>query len=205
MTVTFPTSSQKCNIRYQTSQIAADEPFDTAHALKIANNANHLADSYAQVRVGWEHSGSYFSGIPGKDTNNGYQLVAPPQGPFPLSIRPDGKSYKIRVQAKASTWATGDVTNWRLLVACTPAQAVRDKDDASRYVTFQTSTTTPAWSSAQLIQLSSGQLESTTWSDPDSLGVQFVMAHLYVYALTTNSSVETRLYGLYAAEYIGTS
>lgn len=98
-------SELKYRVRHTPSTLYAADDLpvgDKATRWAIVNNYNHYADLHGQVRAHW----SARSGGPGKapylEASSTSWTNVLTVGPFPLAMRPDGSSYRVRIRVGAN-------------------------------------------------------------------------------------------------------
>ena len=193
----------------------------------VANNINHYADIHAQQRVNFSGlSTKSNSVISTSETEALVQVFA--SGPFPIALREDGSSYRIRVSvgtAIANAASTGYVA-----VVLAPVDTSREAlldalaapddpaSDAVWYTTWTGSTSAAyrtgaslgpsAWT--RMVGLSSGLVSEYTrpvagltdiGGDPTQR--EACMVSVSVFMKTSNASHAVKLYALNAAEWYG--
>jgi hypothetical protein len=191
----------------------------------ICNNLDHYADSFGQVRWAFSPGVSTFvtkSYLTPRTAdvvvNTWYQITA--SAPFPLPLRADGSGYKLRVRLGGAS-SGGHAVKFALViapVAVAPAVLAASNTDAS----FETATTTSA-SAAWLTGASQGIGAYTTMVALDAAtaagyvrnvdtpvdlsgaasAVSQCLVSVVVYGSTANTGSVPRLYGGFAAEWVG--
>jgi hypothetical protein len=175
----------------------------------ILNNSSHLCDEATQVRVNYAaKDGTYLETV----GETGRQLLMR-FGPFPLRMRPDGSSAKMRVRLNGSLAAAGTED---VLFVLGGADAWRTGVEGDENVaTFELGSTTPGWVDAHTDNIISVPAAETpalltnivsygAVSGADPVAVPIYLAFLHVVAVDQQSANQIRISGVYAAEYIGT-
>jgi hypothetical protein len=174
----------------------------------ILNNSSHLCDEATQVRVNYAaKDGTYLETV----GETGRQLLMT-FGPFPLRMRPDGSSVKMRVRLNGSLAAAGTED---ILFILGDAESWHSGVEGDENVaTFELGSTTPSWVDAHvdnIISVPAGETPSLLTnivsygavSGADPVAVPIYMAFLHVVAVNQQSANQIRVSGVYAAEYIG--
>ena len=191
----------------------------------LLNNLCHYADEYAQVRVAWTSTASAYSGGQGylaPGTTNATFVKLYESHAWPIAMRADGSSYRLRIRtAFARSAGAGTIT---LRVVLGAAVTGGDGSDLRR-TDDGVYTATVASSSAAWVAGTTGATAYTTFlyltpavlaryvpivptSTLDDLGgapasVNQPLVRLRIYAKTSDVASQPRLHGLYAAEWIG--
>jgi hypothetical protein len=199
----------------------------------LANGLLHAADSMAQVRVNYfpilsaaANGQDTFETVESSPTTGTwYRVGGSPFGEWPLTLHADGTPYKLRVRIGVSASSSTASTQLVRVVIAPNSHAVLERDlsaDNVYQISFASGTvgTTPTWvagtsqgdaASATLITVDADTARSWTRdvqvydavssATPRDTMQCLVAAH--VYALTSNASVQARLYALHIAEYVG--
>lgn len=196
-------------IRVPTSAFNDGDPVDVANVRDgLVNNAIHLADECAQVRVNAVFAtGSYAKS---GDFSTGTHIVSQ-FGPFPITLRPDGTSYRLRTRFLVRS-ANGVSVTFHVVLA-PPSLAIDGfAREGTNYAKFSVTSTTETWTApAALLYMDTGVVNasfSPPISTPTAIGeatttsVVAAQAILTVYA-TQASAANARLSGAYAAEFVG--
>lgn len=186
------------------------------------NNLLHLADEYAQVRVAWiapTEGEGYVTGRTASITADRWYPIAS-FGAFPIALRQDGSSYRLRVRLGGSS-SGGHAVKFRLVFA--PQRDALDlvNTTAGDFI-FETATTTSgtgAWltGTSQGVEAWTTQVqippeyaatwmrETSTLSDigGSAVGVQQCLVACSIFGSTANAASVPRLSGVYAAEFVG--
>ena len=206
-------------ISYDGNHLDADEPLNAAHAAVVGNNLQSLADGMSRPLVNWVLA----------DNATALQLSSPFNtnrfkplwigAPFPLSIRPDGTPYGVRVRLRGAANATGSTITARVVLA-TGTKADSASDALGRednVLQGSTTSTTHAWlnlfdsdgNAAKVVTLTPEQVARgrKTFDTTDALSgnrvsVQWVEARIEVWVdgNTTTSTKTFQLSGLHAYE-----
>lgn len=220
------TSIHSARIRMATATYAAAKAFVDPVATRdvVCNNLDHYADSMGQVR--WAFSPgvstfvtkSYLTPRTSSVTvDTWYRITA--STPFPIPRRASGSSYKVRVRLGGASSGGHAVKFAAVLVPLDVAAdllAVSNSD-----CVFETTTTTSAsaaWltgtsqasASATLMQLTSDEADAaTSLTDTPidlsgaSSSVAQCLVNIVVFGSTANTGSVPRLYGGFAADWIG--
>jgi len=202
--------------------LGEDEPFDTVTARAVASNISRLADQSAQVLAAWTHTTLRLT-VPLSTTGfTNYQLLWGSTA-FPVRRRPDGQPYRLRVAIRASHGGSGNVEftvlvvpgRWGddLLGYMIALNAGRISDDAVS--TGKIASGAAAWLTLNRtwVQLQSyGGQDARQGFAPtldavggDSETAIYDTQRIWVVARTdTGSGGNANLFGVYAAEFIGT-
>lgn len=199
----------------------------------VANNINHFSDSYGQRRMQWNARTPAVAGVPeyvARDAANTWSMLAA-TGPFPIALREDGSSYRIRVEVAAAmeSVATGyvavvlapiDVAWTTLYLAQSATGSAGPNPTDAVWVSSSFTSTTPdyrtgaskgprAWTRS--IALTAD--EASRYVVPVSglvdiggaagAGPQCVVA-LSVWGTTATAGVEVRLHAAALTEWVGT-
>lgn len=188
------------------------------------NNLLHFADEYAQVRVAWTPTVTTYSGGTGYLTgrtsalsvNIWYPIAS--YGPFPIALREDGRSYRLRVRIAGAS-SGGHAVKFRLVLAPqseAPARVTQSLD--SIYETATTTSSTGAWLTGASVlsslatQVQATSEETSAWITTtstltdlagDDTGASQCLVSCAIYGSTANVASIPRLHGVYAAEWIG--
>lgn len=206
-------------IRAQTSQWADYAPVDAAFARGLASNAAHLADSSAQVVANWRADDFPIS----RDENAALNDLGVAARPYAIwssqlfhhRMRPDGTSYRIRVRVRAAT-VNGNAAAIRVIVR--GSSGVVPNAGEINALTYSFSSSTPAWLTGGTggdgsgnIYLRSGSEALTDRATLLALGgdpttVRYTASIVQIWGVPTGGGTgdRIRIYGVHAAEYIGT-
>ncbi len=202
----------------------AKKALDPTTSRSLMSNLNHMADEFAQVRVTYSGTVAALSGKAGYLSSRTPTSTATPYAvtswSFPMSIRAQGQSYKLRVRIGGATAnATATATFTAVLSPGNTAPAsVGDASDAV-YVTAGTASTAAAWLTGvsqgagaytTMMEMNAAQV-AACWNDfptkvslsGDPATVTCAWVTLSIFAETTNVTHVPRLYSVYAAEVIG--
>lgn len=187
----------------------------------VHNNLAHFADQSAQVHICWAATG------PGINAATTYFVASESTylsfGPFPLRLRQDGRSYKLRIRIAGAT--TGGDYSVRFFAVIAPAGEAQQHLVAADSV-YQTGVAAggAAWLTGASIgpnayptmieipaSLTSQWVATTSTLDNvggDPVGVEQCLVSLNIRASLTwlgggSSIPQARLHGVYLAEYIG--
>lgn len=195
-------------VRSAANRLDADAPMDTSLFRDcVVNNALHIADVNAQVRVDWViGSPGEFDTFPTRDSGSDEYGKIMVFGYFPINLAPEGSAYKFRVRLYGAS-ASGSVT-FRVAISAHPDLVVD-------FVNFSTSSATAVWLEddpailtvpASSIAGTSSGYESPIKTVATALAagapvpttqVQVPMMCATVWANSTNAE----LHGLYVAEF----
>ncbi len=194
-------------IRVPGASFGEDDAVDTGNARDgLVNNAIHTADMSGQVRVSTLLDGtSFMMGVP--DVYQVQRVI--PFGPFPLSVRSDGSSYRLRIRVLGHSNAGSSVTFRAVL---SPFQSGTPFAEAAVNVSeVATTSTTEAWrdfpstiylSPAQVAAATQGMRYPTTIASTTSFTTSYACLVCVSVYLSQSVSSEARIGGFYAAEYI---
>ena len=221
------TSIHSARIRMATaSYAAATYPVGPVVARDVVcNNLDHYADSMGQQRWTWSPGVSTFvtksyltPRTSGVVVDTWYQITA--SMPFPLPLRASGASYKLRVRLGGAS-SGGHAVKFAIAIApVTEALAIVNASNSD--ASFETATTTSA-TAAWLTGASQGtgayttmvELDATTAAtylrrtttpvDLSGVGseVEQILVSVVVYGSTANTGSVPRLYGGFAADWVG--
>lgn len=191
----------------------------------ICNNLDHYADEMAQVRFQFVPTVTYAAAksfltprTSGVVVNTWYQVAA--SAPFPISLRADGTSYRLRMRLGGASSGGHAVKFAAVLAPVGAAQAV--VNESSSDASFETATTTSA-TAAWLTGASQGSGAYTTMvtlsaaeaalysrmtdTPVDLSGARSAVAQclvsIVVFGSTANTGSVPRLYGVHAEEFVG--
>lgn len=193
----------------------------------VLNNLAHYADEAAQVRIAWgatsatfDDQAVAFQATPDNyDLNYWYPIVS--FGPFPVSLRQNGDTYRLRIKMTMGCGASSSTCDMRaVLCPAEEAFAAVAADDDYVYEVTNTSTSTTSTGSSQgtnawsnmiyaPASLTSGwtrNVSTLTDISGNAVSVEQCLVSLTIFGRTTASvgdPVSPILYGLYAAEYVG--
>lgn len=156
----YGTSTHQGRVRRATATYAAaSQPVDAEAALNvISNNLDHYADSMAQHAMVWSVGKSGYASksyltprTTGVVVDTWYQIAA--SGPFPIMLRADGSSYKMRVRLAGASSGGHAVKFGLVLAPVTAAQSIITDATSSPvvaatdsvFVTATTTSSTAAW------------------------------------------------------------
>jgi len=203
----------------------ADDPMDAVMMRDgVLNNALVLADEYAQVRCNWMSivggSGQGYVGLPSSFAADTWYRIGE-FARFPIQLRHTGRPYRLRIRIAGATTNAGGAARFAAVLSppgyLTPP--FLDDADDSIYITSETTSTSHAWlggvsqgSAARVTMLELSSELAARWATPastlDDLGgnpatMSQVIVALTVFAKNASASYDSRLSGVYAAEYIG--
>lgn len=216
------TSTQKCFVRYESGGwgVGNDPASSSLVRDGYVENACHLADSAGQVRVAWSSKGTALTA--GDSVDKPAKIVS--FGPFPLTLREDGSSFRMRVRLHATCSTVADQLVHLVLGDGSRAEAetyiaysATSSANPNHLVYRMTSATTPGWVdvySPSLIDYAYLRADQTapllqSVSSPGAVSgasmraTSVYMAHLSVYAYQTSANAIS-INAVYAAEYVGT-
>lgn len=214
MAASLGTSLLKAYIRHATGDFGDGDPCDAALARDVlVNNAMHIADENAQVRVAWKAGTqtSYLEvGTP--PTTSAWSKVTG-WGPFPISVTAAGSSYQMRVRMRGYISKASTTIDFRLVLS-SPEFSRRDLElNGGNVANFQSTSTTDAAMAASgdnIISMSVAQVTEAMESFATVLAVggaptsiDWCWATLDLYARTSDVTSLPRVTGVYAAEYVG--
>ncbi len=192
----------------------------------VVNNLLHYADIFAQVRAAMALTKSTYSGGQGSISGYGspdadvwYPILD--VGPFPIPLRADGSSYRLRIRIGGAS-STGHAVKFLACLAPSATAALglaNDIADDFQFETVTTSSTTHAWltgasrgSEAWETQIVVPAIYAAAWTQTtdtlddlggDAVSVDQCLVHLVILGSTANAASVPQLSGLYAAEWIG--
>lgn len=207
-------------IRSEAAHWDAYAPADTAFARGLASNAAHLADSSAQVVANWRADDFPIS----RDEDAALNDLGVAARPYAIwssqlfhhRMRPDGTSYRIRVRVRAAT-VNGNAAVIRVIVR--GSSGVVPNAGEINALTYSFSSSTPAWLTGGTggdgsgnIYLRSGSEALTdratliSLSPGDPTTVRYTASIVQIWGVPTGGGTgdRIRIYGVHAAEYIGT-
>ena len=194
----------------------------------VANNLHHAADSMGQVRVNYWPAKPFGGNLAGFAETDGideagrwYLMGGCPMGPWPLTLRADGTPYRLVIRMAAAVSSGAGTADLRVIIAPSYSSALEGlTEDSDRvYLAANVSAT----SSTLVTGVSQGDASSSTFLDvPRDLAVSWIqewptfddvsgaspvsiqacMVSAWVFAKSTSTSAEPRLYGLHLHEYI---
>lgn len=189
------------------------------------NNLLHFADEFAQVRAAWSTTLAAFTGqsayLTGRTDGSAdvwYPVIA--SQAFPVPLREDGRSYRLRVRIGGSSDG-GELVQFRIVLAPQGEAGVlvNTVNEDFIYETDETLVTTPAWltgasqgSQAFTTQIeipasyvSAWMVETPTIADVAGAAVTApqCLVSLCVFGRSLNNPDFPRLEALYAGEWIG--
>lgn len=200
----------------------------------VANGLLHAADSYAQVRVNHlpvaaavaNGQATFGTIVATPEPGQWYVVSGSPFGPWPLTLHSDGRPYllRIRLAVGASSTDLGITHTYRVVLApddYNTAVAERDTFEnhvweaevsASSTVSWVTGSTQGGPPSSTVLTLEASTAARWTRSvstyDAVSAGtpvaVEQCLVSLWIFAATTSAQSLPRVYGMHAAEYVGT-
>ena len=192
-------SLYKAYIRLDAGRFDADEPMDTELFRDgVVNNALHIADQNAQVRVAWCIGlvGEFDTTPLQRDsTSDAYGRITT-FGYFPVNAYQE-KSAKFRVRLRGAS-TSGSVT-FRLVIT-------RDPDLVFDYVDFTTSSSSAVWleDDPAILEVPASRISTSVQNIGTAVAVGAasltqVQVPLMCATVYTNST-NARLHGLYVAE-----
>ncbi len=195
----------------------------------VANNLMHGCDSMAQPRINfWPakafggNNREYVEVDSVDEVDAWYLLGGFPMGPWPLTMAPDGRPYRLNVTMAGAVSAVAGNARFRLIIAPSYASArlgLTEDTDRVWQTTNVVNSTTPS----VLTGLSRGDGASSTYIDvPRSMAQEWIrdlpafdavsggspvnvracLVSAWVFAYTSNVTSQPRLYGLRVAEYL---
>lgn len=196
-------------IRTPVAMFGENYPVDTAHVRDgIVNNAVHTADMSGQVRINFVYPEADRQAMGVPDADGAQRLIS--FGPFPLSIRPDGSSYRLRLRALCNS-NDGSSVSFRAVLAPYASSIPGASSSIENEASITTTSTTESWRDFnQLIYMPRAQVAAAfgTLQSPTTVGgssytsVQACLASVTIFVNQT-VDVAAELAGLYAAEFIG--
>ena len=200
-------------IRVPTSFYGDSDPVDTANVRDgIVNNAIHTAEESGQVLVNTilPDGVTVTSGEP---TSSYHKVVT--FGPFPLSLRADGSTFRIRTRVLG--YSDDNTATVVFLVVLAPflSGVGAIGANAGGVASGSTSSTTEAWIDmtndyGDLLYMDAARVLSSQYplTTPTSVGGSYytqtpaILACLHVYSVQASAS-NAVVGGVYAAEYAG--
>ncbi len=207
----------------------AGEYMDTVLMRRVVgNNLHHAADSMGQVRVNYwpakafgGNNSEYLETDGIDETGRWYLMGGCPMGPWPLTLQADGTPFRLVIRVAAAVSSGAGTSDFRFVIAPSYASAVAGlTEDSDRvFLCANVSATSAAYASGT----SQGDNSSTTHLDvPADLAaswirdvptfdavsgaspvtIQACMVSAWVFAKSTNTSSEPRLYGLHLHEHL---
>lgn len=205
-------SVNKAFIRITAAQAAENDPCDAVIARDcIVNNAAHIADEAGQVRVAWiARDGEYISTGTHDVAYDFTHVVS--YGPFPLSIRSDRTSYRMRIRLRGHYSGSSGDAYLVLSGDSDVTQAIQNV--TGNAASFSVVSTTDGWvtpdGGSNTIYMSEAQVSAATGviSTLDAVGgspyqAAICTAYVHVYASTGVATDQIRITGVEAAEFIG--
>lgn len=199
-------------ILYDGTKYDNNEAFDTAFARVLVNNALHLADEAAQVRIAYPptQNGYGVGGTAVDSTSATRERLAATFGPFPVHIRDDGSPYKFRVSMRARVKTAATAVTFKTVIH--PPGVYLSDTTGDNVVSATCNSTTSSWLTNTTDNLAVlGPFDSLAGYrrigsvDPSgnaiSVGWTLLQASVFVIATTGTPGVE--LTGFYVSEYIG--
>lgn len=210
-------------IRKPTAYPVADAAVDTIVARDHAiNNVNHYADIMGQVRANWiTQSGAYIENDPGSSKLWRQMWYA---GQFPISLLPDGSSYRVRVRVAGCAENASYLVRFAVTLCATNPGAIAGvvpgtvATDAI-WRTGSITSTTPAWLTGtsdgdngweNMISMTATEAaacvrRTATVLDTNGVGVEVVqaMVHAVVWGYDDDVAHHARLYGVSLEEWPG--
>ncbi len=219
------TSAYEYRILMDTDEVCkATNALDALTTRFLINNANHLADEFAQVVTCMSSTVAAISSKVGYLTPRTPTLTATPYAivshTFPIKVRAAGQSYRFRIRIGGASGSTASTKFYAVLSRANAAiDALAAADDAV-FETAATTSSTAAWLTGTsmgdegyttMIEMTAAQValcstvESTlTDLAGSSVSVTFALATLSIFATTANVAHVPRLYAVSCAEVIGT-
>jgi hypothetical protein len=218
------TSLYQARIRRDvTMYAAATEPLGPETTLDvIANNLDHYADSFGQVRMCFAPAVSAFASksfltpsVVAVDT--WYQITA--SAAFPLPLMPDGTPYKLRGRLGGASSGGHAVKFAMVLAPVLSAPGVLAHSDDATFITATTSSSTAAWltgtsqgtaASGTLIEITPTTASACVVATGTPVDLSLAgsaigqcLVSLTVFGSTANLASTPRLCGAFAAEWPG--
>lgn len=206
-------SVNKAFIRITAAQAAENDPCDAAIARDcIVSNSAHLADEAAQVRVAWIARDNEYISTGTHDVAYDYTHVIS-YGPFPLSIRADRSSYRMRIRLRGHY--SGSSGNAFIVLSGGADVMLAMQVTSTNAASFSVSSTTDGWitpdGGSNVIYMPESYVADATGviSTLDAVGgtpyqAAICPAYIHVYASTGIATDQIRITGIEAAEFIGT-
>lgn len=221
------TSSEGRRIKHAaTIYNAAQAPLD-AVAMRdfVANNLLHYADSMAQVRAQFAAVSNAASGgnnysTPRRTVDRNIFMHMWTSGDFPLSLRANRGSYKLRVRVAGASSNNTNAVKFRVVV-CPRAIANSEVNQVADYVyeTATTSSSTAAWLTgasqgsaaySTMVSISPDQISAWTRSlstitdlSGTPIALPACMVSVSVYGHTVNTGATPQLYNCHVQEWVG--
>ena len=187
-------------------------PVSSAVYHDTLDSALHLHDEYAQVRVNWpaRAAGVYFS-AGGTTVGTWYPIVA---FACPMSMRGDGTSFRLRVRVTASMSAANSGAFRAVLSSPDRAGYYANRGTAAGNTSEASTSSTTAVVLSPASNIVYMDIDMAREAIGDMRGYDAVSgatpvditicdAALTIWAKTTNAAATPRVFGVYAAEYIG--
>lgn len=202
-------------VRRAASVYAANSCVSTSNALALANNVAHLADESGQVLVNW---GLKSSGYIGFASSTGTTMRRVERcGPFPATVRPDGRPFELRVHVRKSI---GNVSAGTGTIRIVAGPLISQDTDArtenpppgismTNILDF-TATSSTANTGSGMIEIPaeklSAMLQPMSSLDDQSNTQVVTVPQIYIDVWVKSSSAsnnDPKLHSLYVAEYVG--
>lgn len=193
----------------------ATKPVSAANATAALNNAAHLADESGQVLVNWGLKSSGYIGF-ASNTGTTWRRVER-YGPFPTTVRPDGKPFELRVHVRKSIGNVSAGTG-TIRIVCGPL--ISQDNDArtdspppgiamTNVLDFTATSSTANTGSGMIVipaEKMSTMLQPIASLDDSSNAQTVTVPQIYVDVWVKSSSAsnnDPKLHSLYVAEYVG--
>ncbi len=212
------TSVHDGRIRFQSSQIGADEPFDASQAQILANNILHHADGAGQVRIAWcgvAANDVIAQNATGAGVGADEWFRVAQFGPFPMFLKASGRPYKARCYAyiennKVASPGPGSTIRivWMSSFGDGKFYAEENGDNVQNATH---DSTTGAWVGTKTelvfpdedVSASLRTVNANMSISADPGGVAVPMGYVEVWGQSSDTAQLVEVGGLYLAEYIG--
>lgn len=189
-------------------------PIASAPYHDTLDSLRHLFDEYAQVRVNWPvRSSGHYTAAGGTTITLWYPLLT---FAFPISLRSDGTSFRLRVRLTAAQSAANSGTFRAVLSSLSSAGRYANATaDGGNVFSGATASTTPVVltpASSDIIYMDTDMVREAVRdvrgynavSGAEPVDVAICDVALTIWSKTSNAAATSRIFGVYGAEYIGT-
>lgn len=198
-------------VRHTESALDALDPCDTGMLRRALGNLNHIADQYAQRRIGWviPVGGSPFVTVSGEPTAGKYYRLYT-STPFDLHVAADGASYPCRVRLRIKSGHANIKATFRACLSPVGRGATEVNVADVNVAEMDVTGTAYAWTRAEnLIWLDALRVREarTTVSTIDSIGgapvgALWLRAELSVWVSVQDTELIAGLGGVELDEYV---